>query len=499
MVNGGPGAETFDGLADAPDEILAGGGNDLLRGNGAGSGATDRLSGEAGDDTLVSGPSGFAVMDGGPGADSLVAGASGLDSAAGGEGDDTLLGDAGADYLAGDDYDIFTAGPSTSTGDDVIDGGGGDDVISGGPGDDTLSPGTAGTGFDRVIGGDGNDVLALAGAPLEYRIDTGTGFLQSLAPIGAVGSGVRVDALDVEQVAFGVTAQQLAAGAVPLTLADWSALFEGSAASGIGRAHFSLSDRVRGVVGDNVVAISLADLLVNDVDPDGDTLSFVGITPLAGPGITGFRLVLAPADITNEGYDPALFPQGLLLATLDAPFAAPLRFTYRTQMEANGTIETGSTAVVTIALPPSVADDLFYAPIGGSLTIGYDELLANDNDVRITGISASSPAEVVLTDDPVARTVTLTHLGSAALDTAFTYDAEDDAGTIYTANVTLRIGGWPITDDELRGNFGTETFIPYATLLANDGPGAVFGGISNVFLESPGSVVDDPGDRKSVV
>lgn len=483
MVNillGTPGPDTFDGDIDAPDSIIAGGGNDLVNGNGAGalSGATDQLFGEGGDDTLVTSSSGSGALDGGDGNDSIVAGAPGIDTGVGGAGNDTLVGDAGTDYLTGDDYDIFGAPPSASTGNDVIDSGGGDDQISGGPGDDILSPGAAtrfpgvanlGGGYDRVLGGDGNDTLALAGAPQDYGIVlapvAGVAFVVSNTTTGP-GSNVNAIVEDVERIAFGVTAEQLAAGAVPLTTLDYFDLFDGSANSGTGRAHLSLSDTVLGAYGAQQVAISIADLLANDFDPDGDILTFVALNATATTGINTFLVFTDPTDIANEGYDPADFPEGLLLAFLDNPLTAPLSFTYRTEMQANGSVETGSTATVTInpgppPPPPAAVNDALRGTIGGTDYLLVSVLLGNDlAPLTFTGLDGMTPlagspgVSLLSTFDPLtgirdgflrveidSSDPTLSNIFYSGFDAnfTFTYLAEDASGNSFSATVTVTV------------------------------------------------------------
>jgi Ca2+-binding RTX toxin-like protein len=61
-----------------------------------------------------------------------------------------------------------------------------------------------------------------------------------------------------------------------------------------------------------------------------------------------------------------------------------------------------------------------------------------------------------------------------------------------SSEATITINPVQAVYDRILGSFGAETFIPYAQLLANDGPGAVFGGISNAYIFG-GSILDDPG------
>ncbi|KAF0652013.1 cadherin domain/calx-beta domain-containing protein, partial [Cyanobium sp. Copco_Reservoir_LC18] len=430
-----PGDDTLDGAVGIGDVIRAGGGNDLVRGNGAGAGEADELFGEDGDDTLITSLSGFGFLDGGPGNDLIIAGAPGIDTGVGGAGNDTLIGDANSDYLTGDDFDLFGAPGSTVAGNDRIDGGGGNDILSGGPGDDAidggdgqdqifggaendiLSPGRpdpSPTLFDSLQGGDGEDTLALPGRPEDYSFSTPGGPVDVVqSNPGVIPAGeVRATLTEFEAVAFGVSALDLAGGAVPLTTVAFADLLDGSTNNqNGGRPHWSISDSISALFASNLVLIDIGTLLANDFDPDGGTLTLVDLIPTApagGPGMT-FRVLLDAAAISAAGYNPGLYPEGLLEVTLTQPLTAPVSFTYRTLAEENlGAADLGSIATVTI--------------------------------------------------NPVSA-----------------------------------------QDDVVRGSWGGETFIPYAVLLANDGPSAVFNGFSNEFIGSGGSIVDDPGRGGIVV
>jgi Ca2+-binding RTX toxin-like protein len=134
---GGDHPEGF-GAGEDSIVILAGGGNDQIRG-GPGS---DQLEGQAGDDVVrgeggedqIFGGNGHDVLDGGAGED-ILQGDSGNDVLRGGAGEDTLRGeDQGRDPTVG-----------ALAGNDRLDGGDGDDRLHAGPGNDLL------------IGGQGRD------------------------------------------------------------------------------------------------------------------------------------------------------------------------------------------------------------------------------------------------------------------------------------------------------------------------------------------------------
>ncbi|MES2432853.1 MAG: calcium-binding protein [Pseudomonadota bacterium] len=147
------------------DRIVAGSGNDTLRGDGG----ADALWGGGGNDLLLGGTGSDTIY--GDQNDDLIYGGDGIDFIFGGIENDTLSGGAGndlvysgqaADYITaegGDDlvygglgYDTVLAG----TGNDMIFGEAGSDFLIGAIGNDTIY---GGDGLDRMNGGDGIDVL----------------------------------------------------------------------------------------------------------------------------------------------------------------------------------------------------------------------------------------------------------------------------------------------------------------------------------------------------
>jgi Ca2+-binding RTX toxin-like protein len=230
MIDGGAGDDTIDGGADTDlinitgdgtlsltDSSSTGAGNDTFSNieeaglnGGAGNDVLDAgastlrvfLSGNAGDDVLISGQ-GNDVLNGGDGNDQtqltgtniiltdtsfsgtgsdvvisietiqLTAGATDslLDASGytggnvtliGGAGNDTLNGGSGNDSIVGNDgNDVINAGAGNdfvngNNGSDMIDGGAGDDIVDGGGAADTVR---GGDGNDAVRGGVGNDSL----------------------------------------------------------------------------------------------------------------------------------------------------------------------------------------------------------------------------------------------------------------------------------------------------------------------------------------------------
>ncbi len=156
-LRGGPGDDTIQGRS----------GNDLIEGQGDndvlyGSDGDDDIRGGTGDDDLF-GESGDDLLSGGADEDDLIGGRDntgvGGDTSFG----DLLNGDAGIDYLLGDEGTIARPAGSdngtitcagTFVGDDTLNGGADADVLFGCAGADLMH---GNNGPDLVYGGDGND------------------------------------------------------------------------------------------------------------------------------------------------------------------------------------------------------------------------------------------------------------------------------------------------------------------------------------------------------
>ncbi|MDQ8757241.1 calcium-binding protein, partial [Sphingosinicella sp. LHD-64] len=156
-----------------------------------GTGGSDTLNGTAEAD-LIRGLGGSDFLTGGAGNDELQGG-DGNDSLQGGEGDDLFFGGAGDDFLAefsggandrmygeaGNDEIRFSAGPSSSPLNVLLDGGSGDDLIDHSCFTVALSTSVliGGDGFDRIRSSGGGDVV----------IDAGQG--SDLVTVNLIGDG----------------------------------------------------------------------------------------------------------------------------------------------------------------------------------------------------------------------------------------------------------------------------------------------------------------------
>lgn len=171
-INGGAGADVLHGKYGFSEDILGGGGNDILFAHGR-AGEGDRLFGGQGMDELHAGV-GTVLVDGGedilrPGmTESIDTAVLDFSSATKGVTYNAALSTAELDGGTGLTMTVtnierieFTGGAHADTisgtwQDDVIFGGGGRDSLSGSFGDDTLG---GGAGADTLHGGRGADVL----------------------------------------------------------------------------------------------------------------------------------------------------------------------------------------------------------------------------------------------------------------------------------------------------------------------------------------------------
>jgi arylsulfatase A-like enzyme len=176
-----------------------------------------------------------------------------------------------------------------------------------------------------------------------------------------------------------------------------------------------------GAVTDEDSAIPI-DVLGNDTDADGDTLSVSNVTqPTYGAVVNG------GSDVT---YTPT------------ADYCGPDSFTYTAHDgSADSNTATVSVDVTCINDPPVAVDDGATVTQGQSVDV---EVLANDTDVEgglsITGVTDGANGTVT-TD---GATVTYTHDGSATTSDTFTYTASD--GDLEdTATVTVTIEPAPST------------------------------------------------------
>ncbi|SEN70521.1 Ig-like domain-containing protein, partial [Palleronia pelagia] len=215
----------------------------------------------------------------------------------------TRFGDDVVDAKGGDDIVI------TGAGDDQADGGAGNDLINGGRGDDLIR---GGEGADIVIGGKGDDTALMEGSVEDYTFSFGPAPASKLFRItDASGSTDRM--IGIEKLVFD---------------ADGYTLFLDGTNNAV-RA----GDDLIAADEDTGASVSVTQLLANDVDFDGDSLSVVGVSDSA-----------AGATVTLVG-DQVIYDGASAFQSLAEGETANDSFTYEVS-DGNGSTLTATVNVV---------------------------------------------------------------------------------------------------------------------------------------------------------
>ena len=271
---GGPGSDTFD--AGAGDDVLVIDAADLQANINAGDGLdviqvvgdegvvlnlalaeAEIVQGGRGDDVLVGGGVSTVFVRGGQGDDLIIGGAAN-DALSGEDGNDLIDGGAGNDIVRGDRGQDFLAG---GAGDDLIEGGLDDDRLQGGAGNDAL---VGGQGDDIIDGGEGTDIAEYSGGYAEYRLtQTEQGVIISDTVSGRDGTDILTD---VEKLKFRDITHVGLDLESPLPVKD--VLTRDSTSAPFDRTNPHL--------------ISKDQLLQNDIDYQGDSLSITELSDVKG-------------------------------------------------------------------------------------------------------------------------------------------------------------------------------------------------------------------------
>ena len=326
--------------------------------------------------------------------DYLVEDAEGNDLLSGGDGTDSLFGGRGDDTLAGD------------AGNDTLWGGAGNDSVSGGN-DRDLIHGGAGDTVDGGAGGDDYDTLDLTGQGA-YRI------VNQTPDSNGNGTNGTVEFLD------SIT------GAVTGTL-NFTEI-ENIIGDNINMGPDAVNDTAT-TLEDQPVVI---DVLGNDTDPNGDTLT---VTSASSPDGTV---------VVN--------PDGTLSFTPDANFNGDTTITYTVTDPAGNT----DTATVTVHVTPvnDAPDAVNDTDTTDYMTPVTVDVLGNDTDVdgdTLTVTSASSPDGTVVVNPD--GTITFTPEEGFEGDATITYTISDGHGGTDTATVTVTVAEAPL-DGIVEGTAG---------------------------------------------
>jgi hypothetical protein len=326
----------------------------------------DTLTGTDGTDILL-GRNGDDVLNGGGGSD-LLDGGNGDDTLNGGAGNDLLLAGNGNDLLdGGAGNDLLLAG----NGSDTLDGGDGNDLLDGGNGNDTLD---GGAGSDLLLAGNGKDTL-------NYTLSENTG------EFDYYDGGKGFDTLQLT----------LTSAELVLAQADIDAFHAFLETSGSYFQFTSFDLVVRNIEALNIVTVDggnvapeagddaftfdedtpiVLDLLANDTDADGDSLSIVN---LGEPANGSLSLV-----------------DGILTYTPDADYFGSDSFTYQAS---DGTALSG---LVTVSLTIDPVND---APVAGDDS--FDELAAAKvaSPIKVAVVGGTSSSFMLATDQLIDSSV----------------------------------------------------------------------------------------------
>ena len=163
---------------------------------------------------------------------------------------ENVYGGDGGDLIAGNDADNVISG---MRGADTLAGGLGDDTLIGGAGNDVLD---GGAGLDTLIGGDGVDTALFAGNLIDYNISI-SGLEATVTRLDGSGSSDRL--IDIENAQF----------------SDQTIALNGLNLPQLGADSFT-------IIEDTPVTITAAELLANDVDPDGGNLVIISVQSSSG-------------------------------------------------------------------------------------------------------------------------------------------------------------------------------------------------------------------------
>ncbi len=341
----------------------------------------------------------------------VPAGEDGNDVLNGGDGDDMIFGEGGNDTLTGGE------------GDDTLSGGDDADVIFGGAGD-VVDGGAGGFNADPALNTD-NDTLDLTGQGSFYITDkvvdsNGNGFDGTIVFVDGDGKP---------------TGDTLAFTEIENIIGDE-----------VNRGPDAVDDTA---TTDEDTAVTI-DVLANDTDPDGDTLTIKSATVPADQGsveIVDNKVVFTPADNFNG----------------DATISYVVQ-------DGNGGEDTGE-AVVTVTPvndDPVAVDDTATTDENTQVTV---DVLANDTDVdgdTLTIKSATVPADqgsVEIVDNKVVFTPATDFVGDATI----TYVVQDGNGGEDTGEAVVTVNNVndaPDAVDDVAATFNQDSVLIDA--LAND-------------------------------
>ena len=334
-------------------------------------------------------------------------GTNGKDIIFGLKGDDNLYGEGGNDWLfGGKGNDDLKGGEGKDAlfgqkGDDNLDGGAGNDWLRGGKGDDILK---GGEGNDHLSGGRGMDTALFTGNFADYKIKE----------FGHKGHKVIVRDM------VGSDGKDTLKGIEKLVFADGT--YENSIFTHFNRAPIAVKDSAT-VDEDSSVTI---DVLANDSDPDGDTIT-----------ITNIENVFNGSVVVNAN--------GTITYTPDPDFHGTESFIYTIQDPDGASVKARVNVVINPVddpiepnLKPVLRKDNATTDEDTSVTI---DVLRNDVDpngdtMTVTSVESLTNGDAVINPD---NTITFTPDTNYNGEESFLYNVTDGNGgnAIQRINVTI--------------------------------------------------------------
>lgn len=491
--NTGPVAVDDFLLGTCGDDILTGG-ND--GGTLVGGGGNDTLIGGAGDDTFI--VNGGDVVVGGGGNDTVIAvggaplvidmGQAGIETVIGGTGGDTITLSPGGVAFGGDGDDVFigNSGGGGSSGGSISGGNGFDTVAMPGNAGDysytwngsggwTFTPVSGGattvTGVELVDFGDLEVEFDANMRPCRFRvyedvpvtIPKGLLLANDSDPDGDTLTIVSVQDAERANVALDANGNISFVG-VPdynglatftYTISDGHGGFDTATvtvkiwpvndAPVVNGEAFSIDE-------DSPLVVAAADLLANDSDVDGDTLTLTSVG-----NVVGGTVALVNGQVT---FTPA------------PNFNGEASFQY-TVSDGHGATST-ATATVSVApindAPITTADSYVTHP-GNAAHIPLADLLANDRDpdgdiLTVTGVGTAIGGTIAIVNGEAVFTPTLGFVGTGS----FIYTVSDGKGGTATQKVFVDVAGTSLvqsTEQVVNSTTASDQISAAVTVLAN--------------------------------
>ncbi|QWC15844.1 tandem-95 repeat protein [Cellulomonas dongxiuzhuiae] len=228
----------------------------------------------------------------------------------------------------------------------------------------------------------------------------------------------------------------------------------------------------------------LVDVLANDTDPNGDTLTLVpdGLgTPVDGDGT-------ARGTVTIEN--------GQVRYTPPTGWAGTVTFTYEVT---DGDVTVAGSATVVVANAVPVAGDFTETTASGTPVVldaignaSDANIPGTDQQLTVTGAVADQGADVVLNND---GTLTLTPAPGFEGDVTVTYTVVDRAGGEDTGTITVTVANAaPVADDDsVTTAYGTPVDVDLPALASDANPG------DTLVVISAGTPVDGDGNLRGAV